>query len=87
MEWRLVQRVESEPTRESNRSDKPETEEERRRRIKGKAHISTIEDPRPMAAWSLNEPLMIRERETDSTDHNMMEQGPAPGKRQGERVE
>ena len=87
MEWRLVQRVESEPTRESNRSDKPETEDERRRRIKGKAHISTIEDPRPMAAWSLNEPLMIRERETNSTDHNMMEQGPAPGKRQGERVE
>ncbi|KAF3520494.1 hypothetical protein DY000_02059583 [Brassica cretica] len=77
-EWRPVQRAtapesdrvsEREPDHTSDRGDTAETEEEKRRKLKGKAHVVyDAESPRPLLVRTLAGPLVIREREGEMHD-------------------
>lgn len=61
-----MQRTETSKERSPNREALAETEEERRRRIKGKAHVIDAEvPPRPILDRSLNAPLRITEQTTE----------------------
>ncbi|WZZ73035.1 hypothetical protein YC2023_084405 [Brassica napus] len=80
-EWRPVQRAtapesdrvsEREPDHTSDRGDTAETEEEKRRKLKGKAHVVyDAESPRPLLVRTLAGPLVIREREEDSENEQI----------------